>query len=249
MQVFDLLDKNIDCEVKKIFCRIPSGEITAVGDEDLLQMDARKHSLINSRMARTSGWHQIEGWGCWAAKREARIQFLSDLMAGQKIRLYLDLTLPMDLQSAQLIINTHEIKNQEIYINKKQSWYTCDAVVSEHGGIDLSIISVGKSFPTDARGTLYFGLRQLGYCLYDNASSRVDFLEKVGSVMKACTPIIVDKTPEKDNYPVLLMQKMLFQNAAFFVASSLDEPDITLFNVGIYRWFLHIYNLRMARQS
>jgi glycosyltransferase involved in cell wall biosynthesis len=256
-EVFGFLNETRLTVLRDVFCRIPAGVTASVGDKELLRLNAEKRPLINGRMARTSGWQPIEDWGCWAAKREALLEFASDLMPGQKVRLYLDMTLPGDMQTAEVIIKTQGIENQNIFVTRSQAWYACDMIVNDKGNISLSFVSVGKPYGLDGRGCLYFGLRRISYRPYDDIAARVAFLESNNGVRDEVIILQTTETSNKQNQnPSLEIgderdfhHTPLRSHDALAVMFSVDDTDITIGQLGLFRWLRHNYHLARAREN
>lgn len=248
-EIFNFLDTTKRRVPQDVFCRIPAGVSVAIGDDNLLRLNAERQPLLNGRMARIFGWHQIEDWGCWAAKREARLEFVADLKPGQKIRLYLELTLPGDLQALQVVVKSEGLAGQDLIVTKSQSWYTCDALIDQNGTVGLSLVSVGKLFPNDARGRLYFGLKRLSYCLHDDLAARVMFMEQYNGVRQEVVVFNTTEPETRKQTAVVQVESSHLNIDAMAAMFSIDEKDITIGQLGLFRWLTHHYYLGRARKN
>jgi glycosyltransferase involved in cell wall biosynthesis len=157
---------------------IASGTIAYFGSDTLAEMDARGVKLRSARMSRISGWHGAEGWGCWAAKRNAVIQFRSDLKAGEECVLYLLLKTADGDCPADCNVKIGSTSTLLRNLGPTPRWRTVKGVVGAGGAVEVVFVS-GKGFNHRHGREIYIGVIALGIAGTAQAAAHLDIIDEI----------------------------------------------------------------------
>jgi glycosyltransferase involved in cell wall biosynthesis len=159
-ELFDAIHnytKNQDNDVCYNNCIIETGEVATFGDDLIEQLDMKKKRLITARMTRLDGWHGLEDWGGWAAKRKATLRFTTRLAPGTNILLYLNLKAPAGDAAAECTINVNKTATFVDNLCSMAQWYVAPGTVGANGIVDVLLTS-GKGFFHLHGRELYVGI-------------------------------------------------------------------------------------------
>jgi glycosyltransferase involved in cell wall biosynthesis len=159
-------------------CRLDPGAIYIAGDTPLEALYDAGKSLMSFRMARTFGWHKVEGWGAWASTRRAEIRFVTPLAQHARIRLYLDIRLPPQILRAKVAVIAAGVINEQKSIASEGTVCVANCLVGPNGVVEFALQSIGNFDADDMGRVFYLGLAQLAYCREDDAVARIAMLEQ-----------------------------------------------------------------------
>jgi|GEM_PF-735397 glycosyltransferase involved in cell wall biosynthesis len=159
-------------------CKLPTGELLFIGDDDVSRLDASGSRLITARMTRAGGWHPVEHWGVWASERRARIRFLTELAEGDAVKIYLRLQQPPGSKDVRCLLRVGGIGTVLDTLSTHATFYQAEGRVATGGALEISLAFTGKFGKPDHR-ELYLGLSALGFCRSEDPLDRVALLEKV----------------------------------------------------------------------
>jgi len=157
---------------------LESGEIATFGNDPLAQIDRTGGVFVTARMSRMIGWHALEAWGCWAARRRATLRINTRMEAGVDAIVYLHLKTPDGDESADCTI---KIKDNATFIDGLGSvptWRTAAGRVGERGVIEIALIS-GKGFSHNHGRELYVGILGIAVAPACDVATRFALLEKI----------------------------------------------------------------------
>ena len=101
--------------------------------------------MVTAQMTRMSGWHELEPWGCWAAKRRATLKVNTRLPPETDVIVYLHLRIPDWAEIAECTIKISGTSTFVDRLGPVPRWYTAAGKVSDGGVINIILIS-GKGF-------------------------------------------------------------------------------------------------------
>jgi glycosyltransferase involved in cell wall biosynthesis len=159
-------------------CILETSEIATFGNDPLAQLDAKKRRLITARMTRMSGWHGLEPWGCWAAKRRATLRIVTRIPPGTDAIVYLQLRTPDHDDSADCTIKVNETVTFIDDLGSVPVWCTAPAQVSEGGVLDI-VLSSGKGFFHRHGRELYIGILGIAVAPAYDATARFELLARI----------------------------------------------------------------------
>ena len=159
-------------------CLIETGHVVTLGNDPLLQLDLCKRRLLTARMARVSGWHGLEAWGCWAAKRRAVLAFSTNLPAGTAIDVYIQLkTADLD-ECAECLVTVGGVQTLVDELGSVPSWCTAYGVVGPDGMVDVVLLS-GRGFFHRHGRDLFIGLISLAVAPSGDAETEAKILRQI----------------------------------------------------------------------
>ena len=159
-------------------CILETGEIATFGNDPLAQLDAKKRRLITARMTRLSGWHGLEPWGCWAARRRATLRVTTRLAPGTDAIIYLHLKTPDLDDSADCTIKVNQTVTSIDDLGSVPVWCTAPGKVGEQGIIDIALLS-GKGFYHRQGRELYIGILGIAVAPANDAAARFKLLARI----------------------------------------------------------------------
>jgi hypothetical protein len=159
-------------------CILDIGEIATFGHDSLQQMDTKKRRLITARMTRMSGWHGLEPWGCWAARRRATLRIVTRMAPGTDAIVYLHLKAPDLDDSADCTIRVNEAITFIEELGSVPVWSTASGQVGEHGIIDI-VLSSGKGFFHRHGRELYVGILGIAVAPANDTAARFELLATI----------------------------------------------------------------------
>jgi glycosyltransferase involved in cell wall biosynthesis len=175
-----------------------------VGDDDIRRLDHAGMRLVTFRMARLSGWHRIEPWGCWASEATAKLNFGTLEEPGTKVSVLLQLHIPPGSRNTVCVVSSGRSKNRLRNLSSYATWSLVEGEVSIDGYLELTLRSSGQFAQPDTR-SLFIGIHSLAYCRRRDLRTRTSFLLKeVVSYSMAFVQRIVDdfrpsRTGAKEN--------------------------------------------------
>jgi glycosyltransferase involved in cell wall biosynthesis len=159
-------------------CILETSEIATFGHDPLEQLDIKQRRLITARMTRISGWHSLEQWGCWAARRHATLRIVTRMPPGTDAIVYLHLkTADFDF-SADCTIKVNEAITFVDELGPVPVWCTASGQVGEHGIIDIVLLS-GKGFFHRHGRELYIGILGIAVAPAHDAAARFELLARI----------------------------------------------------------------------
>ena len=165
-------------DASAVNCLLPQGQIIFGGHDDVIRIDSFGRRLLTFRMARTGGWHSMEGWGVWASQRRARLRFRTELNEGDAIKLYLLLNLPPNAEGARCTVRAGGDDAVFDRLVPQATFCPVDGRVRAQGMIEVELISTGEFQPDNGRD-VYVGLVALAFCRAADVAARVNLLEQV----------------------------------------------------------------------
>jgi Glycosyl transferases group 1 len=159
-------------------CILENGEIATFGNGPLAQLDAKKRRLITARMTRMSGWHGLEPWGCWAARRRATLRVFTRIAPGTDALVHLHLKTPDLDDSADCTIKINETTTFIDDLGSVPVWYTAPGRVGERGNLEIVLLS-GKGFFHRHGRELYVGILGIAVVPADDAAARFELLARM----------------------------------------------------------------------
>jgi glycosyltransferase involved in cell wall biosynthesis len=159
-------------------CILETSEVAIFGNDPLAQLDAKKRRLITARMTRMSGWHGLEPWGCWAAKRRATLRIVTRMAPGTDALVYVHLRTPDHDDSADCTIKVNQTITFIDDLGSVPLWCTAPGRVGEHGIIDIVLLS-GKGFFHRHGRELYIGILGIAVAPANDAAARFELLERI----------------------------------------------------------------------
>jgi glycosyltransferase involved in cell wall biosynthesis len=159
-------------------CILEIGEIATFGNDPLAQLDAKKQRLLTARMTRLSGWHGLEPWGCWAARRRATLRVITRMAPGTDVIVYLHLKTPELSDSADCTIKVNQTVTFIDDLGSVPIWCTAPGKVSEQGIIDILLLS-GKGFVHRHGRELYVGILGIAVAPANDAAARFKLLARI----------------------------------------------------------------------
>jgi glycosyltransferase involved in cell wall biosynthesis len=167
---------------------VESGEIATFGNDPLAQIDAKGGALVTARMSRMVGWHGIEAWGCWAARRRATLRINTRMEPGADALVYLHLKTQDGDESADCTIKINDSATFIDGLGAVPTWHTVAGKVGEQGAIDITLIS-GRGFCHSHGRELYVGILGIAVAQTCDVAARFALIEKIvpgGVPLPAC---------------------------------------------------------------
>ncbi len=125
-----------------------------------------------------SGWHPLEDWGCWAMRRNATLEFGTNLPAGAKARVLVSLRLPPPTNSGTLTLHDAKGNTASAYfLGGETKWIQMETEVTSAGHICIAIERLGAVEHLQANRELYFGVDSIGYHASNDLNARINLLE------------------------------------------------------------------------
>lgn len=159
-------------------CILESGEVATFGNDSLAQLDAKGRKLVTARMTRLAGWHALEAWGCWAARRRAVLKVNTRLSAGTKVTVYLHLKSPDSNDSADCMVRINQTAAFLDNLGSVPAWFTAPGAVNDEGAIEIVLLS-GKGFFHRNGQELYVGILGIAIAASDDAEARTKLLGQI----------------------------------------------------------------------
>lgn len=128
---------------------IETATLAPFGAAALAELDARGERLTSARMSRVSGWHGLEAWGCWAARRRAVLRVRTRLPPGTSATVYLHLIAPEDATLVNCVVKSGDWTTPLDHIGATPCWRAARCAVGAGGVVEFALIS-GKGFPPPA---------------------------------------------------------------------------------------------------
>ena len=166
-------------------CIIECGHIATFGNDSLAQLDRRKSKLLTARMTRMSGWHGLEPWGCWAARRRAVLNMATRLKAGTDVFIYLHLKTPDLDESADCKIVVNQTTTIIDDLGPVSTWCVAPGCVGEGGNIEITLVS-GRGFFHRHGRELYIGLLGIAVAAKTDLKSQ-DAIRS--QIIRECVPM------------------------------------------------------------
>lgn len=163
----------------KLKIELKSGEVYSFTRSARFDNSDNSWAVRSIRHACSHGWGNIEDWGVWSLRRLAEIAFDTNLPAGTKVRVLLNLRLPPDVMSTTVL--TRDSSGQETVMNLKQTaaWYNFLSVVDNRGRIHIYLDRMeGQARPVEGR-TLYIGFSAIAYHASNDIEGRFNVLETI----------------------------------------------------------------------
>jgi glycosyltransferase involved in cell wall biosynthesis len=151
-------------------CILENGEVATFGNDPLAHLDAKQRRLITARMSRVAGWHGLESWGCWAAKRRATLRINTRMAPGTDAVVYLHLRTPDGDGSADCTIKVNQTTTFIDELGSVPVWCAAPGQVGERGVIDIILIS-GRGFFHRHGRELYVGILGIAVAPAGNAAT------------------------------------------------------------------------------
>jgi hypothetical protein len=171
-------------------CIIETSKIATFGHNPLAQLDAKKRRLITARMTRMSGWHGLEPWGCWAARRRATLRINTRLASGTDAIVHFHLRAPDDAESADCTIKVNQTTTFIDDLGPVPLWCTASGQVGEHGIIDIVLVS-GKGFFHRHGREAYIGILGIAVAPANDEAARFELL---GQIVRCGVPLRKEAT-------------------------------------------------------
>jgi hypothetical protein len=159
-------------------CFLETGEIATFGNDPLAQLDGKKRRLITARMTRMSGWHGLEPWGCWAARRRATLRVVTRMAPGTDAIVYLQLRAPDYDESADCTIKVNQTTTFIDDLGSVPIWCTASGKVGEQGIVDIVLLS-GKGFFHRQGRELYVGILGIAVAPANDVAARFELLSRI----------------------------------------------------------------------
>ena len=138
-------------------CVIETGQVATFGNDPLKQLDGKNGRLLTARMSRLSGWHDLEAWGCWAAKRRARLKLNTRLTMGTDAVVYLHLKTPDGDDDADCNVIVNQAQTAISDLGPVPFWCMAKGKVGADGSLDVTLVS-GRGFFHRHGRELYVGI-------------------------------------------------------------------------------------------
>jgi tetratricopeptide (TPR) repeat protein/glycosyltransferase involved in cell wall biosynthesis len=159
-------------------CIIETSEIATFGNDPLAQLDSKNRKLITARMTRMSGWHGLEPWGCWAARRRATLRITTRMVPGTNALVYLHLRTPDHDESADCTIKVNSVTTFIDDLGSVPVWCTAPGQVGDCGIIDIELRS-GKGFFHRNGSERYIGILGIAVAPADDAGAQFELLGRI----------------------------------------------------------------------
>jgi hypothetical protein len=188
-------DKTLDRYGNNVL--LESGEIAYMGNDPLEQEDRKKRKLVTARMARISGWHGLEAWGCWTSRRRAVLRFYTRMQPGTEATVYLFLKTADGDVTADCSIKIGDRSTFVDDLGPASRWCTASGPVGEHGALEVTIVS-GHGFYHRHGRELYAGVMAVAVAPTHDAALRFQVLERIvpGGVPPRQLPARMDTAAE-----------------------------------------------------
>ncbi len=157
---------------------IEVGEVASFGNDTLVQLDIQNRRFVAARMTRISGWHGLEGWGCWASRRRASLRLNTRLDPGTDALVYLRLQTPEGDNWADCTIKIGARTTICNGLGPASQWVTAPGKVEAGGVIDITLIS-GKGFNLQSPRGLYIGIVSLAVAPVNDTRARLRTIEQI----------------------------------------------------------------------
>ena len=119
------------------------GEIAYFGHGAILQ--AGDTALPSARLSRVSGWHQLEGWGCWAASRRAQLQMPTPSAPGVAVEVFLLACAPDEETAADCIVDIEGVRTIVEGLGSLPRWYRLNGRLDGSGHLSI-LLTAGRGF-------------------------------------------------------------------------------------------------------
>jgi len=178
-------DKTIDHSRNNSIVEI--GEIAPFGSAALPLLEEKSQKMVTARMTRMSGWHGLEAWGCWAAKRRATLKVNTRLAPDTDVMVYLHLRTPDWAEVADCTIKVNGTSTFVDGLGPVPRWHTATGTVSDGGVVDITLVSGKGFFQSASDGERYIGILDLAVAPVDDAAARLQLLDQIvpGGVPRA----------------------------------------------------------------
>jgi glycosyltransferase involved in cell wall biosynthesis len=201
-EVFETIqnyERNNAGNVNKNNCVIENGEIATFGNDPLAQLDARQKRLVTARMTRLAGWHGVEAWGCWAARRKATLRFGTRMAPGTDVLVYLHLKAPDGDESAECTIKINQTPTFVDDLGPVPVWCVAPGRVGEHGIIEVLLVS-GRGFFHRHGRELYVGILGIAVAEAGDREAQSRLLEQIVRRCIPCRHASSESTLQEDQY-------------------------------------------------
>jgi len=122
------------------------------------------------------GWHPVESWGRWAAKREAQVRFRTPYASGAGVLVAVLLNAPPGSE-ANYVMRIGDVDGPSKRLGETPSWFVAEGVASHEGLVRVTLLAAGRFGRPDPR-ELYAGIRSLAYVAADDRQARDDLLRR-----------------------------------------------------------------------
>lgn len=215
-----------------------TGKIYFYGYDDISEQSKKGAELVTARMTRVSGWHQLQEWGCWAARPKATLHLPTQLPEGTKISIFVRVQAPPSPEKMWLSCNGGAKDFVYGYVSTTPAFINFEGTVGKNGGILVSLYSTAVPPEDGAYPTVHVGIGAIGFVLADDSDGYVKFLGKILNEMpkKISTPL--DKESFEDRQTSPLLFRLLLGKA--------ENPEST---IGILGKICDKVSLFAARRS
>lgn len=159
-------------------CILETGLVAPVGNDALAQLDVKRKLLVTARMCRMSGWHGVEAWGCWAARRRATLRLNTRMAEGTEAIIYLNLKVPEGNDFADCTVKVGKRSTFIDELNTSPQWFTVRGAVLKDGAIDVVLVS-GRGFHHRHGRELYVGVVSIAVAPVHDHAARYKLLEQI----------------------------------------------------------------------
>jgi len=177
-EVVDAYAKDKSLEFPGNNCILETSEIASFGNDSLAQLDLHGEKLISARMSRMSGWHGLESWGCWAARRRATLRFTTRIPQGVEVTLFFYLRTPDGDEVADCTLRVGDNPTSIFDIGPVPRWCTATGFVGPNGIVEIAIIS-GKGFLHHHGRELYVGILSIAVVPTNDFAARLRVVDKI----------------------------------------------------------------------
>ena len=153
--------------------------IAAFGHAGITQLGFDERRLVTARMTRMAGWHNLEAWGCWAAKRRADLLVALRSEPGTPIVVALCLCAPGEEAPADCTVEIGAHRGHLEGLGPLPRWFAIEAVVGEDRSIRV-VFTAGRGFGRALDGTeRYVGILAIGFAAADDPAARMRLMEAI----------------------------------------------------------------------
>ncbi|MBU2745071.1 glycosyltransferase [Acidithiobacillus caldus] len=162
-----------------VYCFIPPSTITSSGNYDVRKAVDLDKPILSSKMAATSGWHQIEDWGIWASKSVAIFECAIESKKDTLISCFIKLKCPDEMGFTTVSVVQSGFVIETFNVTSKPQWYTFDVDIHTGSKLEIKLVSPSRRFVSpDSRGKIFFGILGFAYSSGDLIST-VSLIKKV----------------------------------------------------------------------
>jgi glycosyltransferase involved in cell wall biosynthesis len=134
------------------------------------------------RLVRYSGWHALEPWGTWSAKRRAEVRFdVGNEHVGRTATVYLELKLPPGGAGSVVITDGQRSSSVITSLNSDPKWVKYHMPINSEGVLQIFVEARGvtKTGLSGDTREIFVGFSGLGYHLDGDIGSRLNIVEEL----------------------------------------------------------------------